>query len=117
MTSIIEPGTPLFTAIRDLVDSLVRGAYAELEVDGRIGRLTTDELRLAIEQYGQTLMTLPDEAALAISVYPYNEKPSMLAVDVPLWTIEEGRSDLTLSLTAKVTEQLIKVQIDDLHVL
>lgn len=117
MTSYLEAGTPLFLAIRDLVDLLVRGAYAELEADGRIGRLTADELRTAIEQYGQTLVALPDEAPRAISVYPHSTQPSVLALDIPLWTLEEGQSDLTLSLTAEMTERLIKVRIDDLHVL
>lgn len=35
----------------------------------------------------------------------------------PLWTREEGRSDLTLSVTAIKQGETYTVEVDDLHVL
>lgn len=39
------------------------------------------------------------------------------AVDVPLWTAEEGRSDLTLSLTVHDRDGSVEIAVDDLRVL
>ena len=38
------------------------------------------------------------------------------AVDLPLWTQEEGRSDLMLSMTAWDRDGTIAVEIDDIRV-
>lgn len=108
---------PLFSAICALVDALVRGAYAELEQDGRSGRLTAAHLRDAIATYGRTLIPLPDEAIRHMDVYPYTADPQVLTVDIPLWTEEEGLSDLTLRLTAEILDSMILVRIEDIHVL
>ncbi len=104
-------------AIRQLVEDLVAGDYAAIAADGRIGRLTNDELRRAIVQYGKTLVSLPVGGVDAADVYPSDNDPRESAVDLPLWTAEEGRSDLTLSLTVVEGEDGPRVSIDDLHVL
>ena len=39
------------------------------------------------------------------------------SVHMPLWTEEEGRSDLTLELTIKMPDKGIEVELDDIHVL
>ncbi|WP_437905929.1 hypothetical protein WME95_48180 [Sorangium sp. So ce327] len=100
-----------------LVAELCAGRYAELETDGRAGRLSAEELRTAVEQYGKTLLLLPDESWALVDEYPQIGDPSTVAVDVPLWTKEEGRSDLTLSLTATKQSDGWALYIDDLHVL
>lgn len=43
--------------------------------------------------------------------------PGGFAVDVGMWTAEEGRSDLTLQLTVIERAGAIAIAIDDLHVL
>ncbi len=62
-------------------------------------------------------MRLPTEALAAISVYPLDAIPGGFAVDVGMWTVEEGRSDLTLQLTAIEKAGAIVIAIEDLHVL
>jgi len=109
--------TAVVDAIRRLVDDLVAGNFASIEADGRIGRLTQEELRRAIAEYGRTLAPLPGDGLEEIDVYPSDQDPRQLAVDVPLWTREEGRSDLTLSLTVVESDDVPRVSIDDLHVL
>lgn len=104
-------------AIRQLVEDLVAGDYAAVVADSRIGRLTEDELRRAIAEYGKTLVSLPVDGVDAADVYPSDNDPSEFAVDLPLWTAEEGRSDLTLSLTVVDRDDGPVVSIDDLHVL
>jgi hypothetical protein len=104
-------------AIRRLVDDLVAGNYTALESDGRIGRLTKDELTRAITDYGRTLVASPGSSADEGDVYPSDDVPGRFAIDIPLWTAEEGRSDLTLSLTVVDSDDGPSVWIDDVHVL
>jgi len=104
-------------AIRQLVEDLVARRYSFIEADGRIGRLTKDDLTRAITEYGRTLVSLPNDAVDTADVYPLDNTPGGFAVDLPLWTVEEGRSDLTLSLTVVDGDDGPAVSIDDLHVL
>jgi hypothetical protein len=104
-------------AIRHLINDLVAGDYAAIAADGRIGRLTEVELRRAIVEYGKTLVSLPDGGDLVADVYPSNTDPRASAVDLALWTAEEGQSDLTLSVTVVEGDDGPTVSIDDLHTL
>lgn len=70
---------PLFPVICTLVDALVRGAYTDLERDGRGGRLTAAELRQAIVAYGRRLVPLPDEAASLTAFCSPNPSPPIIA--------------------------------------
>lgn len=107
----------LLDAVRHLVDDLAGGRIAEIEADGRAGRLTALELRTAIRDYGRTLLPLPDEAVRLIGVHPSKRDPSSCSLDVPLWTSEEGESDLTLSVIATREKRGYRLEISDLHVL
>ena len=104
-------------AVRRLVEDLVVDNYAAVEADGRIGSLTKEELDRAIADYGRTLVSLPSEGVDAAEVFPLDGNPGKFAVDLPLWTAEEGESDLTLSLTVVDDDDGPAVTIDDLHVL
>jgi hypothetical protein len=44
-------------------------------------------------------------------------KLPQFSICMPLWTQEEGRSDLTLELTVKVLNKIMEVELDDIHVL
>ncbi|WP_437673152.1 DUF7668 domain-containing protein [Sorangium sp. So ce131] len=103
--------------IHQLISDLSAGRYAEMAADGRAGRLSAEELRRTIEQYGRTLILLPDEAWALVDEYPHANAPGTVALDLPLWTKEEGRSDLTLSLSATKEMNGWVLHIDDLHVL
>ncbi len=104
-------------AIVALVVDLSQGRFAKIANDGRVGRLTAQELECAISEYGGTLISLPPDAFTQLDVYPLEDEPQAWAIDVPLWTSEEGRSDLTLSITARLTESGPELEIDDVHVL
>ena len=107
----------LMAQVRRLIEDLAAGRYAEIAADGRAGRLTEAELRTAVEEYGRTLVPLPDDVEMLVDVYEQPSHPDAVALDVPLWTQEEGRSDLTLSLTAIKQGETYTVEVDDLHVL
>jgi hypothetical protein len=104
--------------VERLVADIVAGRFSQLVADGRAGRLSEAELQKAVLDYGRTLVPLPEAAWAVVDEFPQKTDPSMVAVDVPLWTAEEGRSDLTLTLTAqRHPTGLYCLRIDDLHVL
>jgi len=96
---------------------LVKGNFDQLERDGRSGRLSSHELKEALQGYGRTIIALPDEAFHLVDVYPVKGQNATWAVDVPLWTAEEGQSDMTLSLTVFDSQHGVQLEIDDLHTL
>lgn len=106
----------IILALKNLVHELVVGNYAKLVVDGRAGRLTADELQWATQKYNLTLNELPDEVFDLAHVYRIGGKDKWL-VDLPLWTAEEGLSDLTLQVTVQITPHGVLTEIDDLHVM
>jgi hypothetical protein len=69
-----------------------------------------------IGEYGRRLLPLPDEGWPWIDGGPVGSAGTVLWLDVPLQTVEEGRSDLTLQLTATCEEGKWRLEIDDLWV-
>ncbi len=111
----LEPAVP---EIKRVVGDLVARRYQELEVDGRAGRVTADELREAVDRYGRTLREPGDEElAQSVHAYPLDASRVDFAVDVDLWTVEEGQSDLTLQLLVSIRDRSAEVAISDLRVL
>lgn len=113
--SLMLDHTKLKATVGHVVSLLAAGEYAELERLSRGERLSAGELRRAVAEYGGTVSPSPFIVDEPIAV---TAEPGVWAVDVDLFTAEEGRSDLTLSL--RVLESPgphYEVQLDDLHVL
>lgn len=106
-----------FPEIAALVHELVVKNYTVLQLDGRSGRLTACELKRTIDDYGSQLVDITEEALAFADSYKLSGKQSEWAIDLPLWTLEEGQSDLTLSLVLSLLEDEAKLSITDLHVL
>jgi hypothetical protein len=104
--------------VRSVVEALVRGDYSAVARRTANRRLTADEIRGAVKQYGGTSTMPPDPGFSAIDVIEVeNSKPPRYAVSIDLWTVEEGSSDLTLELTIVDSDGEPLVQLDGLHVL
>jgi hypothetical protein len=101
-----------------IVGMLVRGDYAGLEdLSGR-NRLHAVDLEDAVKTWGRTLALPPNGNPIGADVVPIaGSDPSRWSVWLPLWTAEEGRSDLTLELTLVDGEgPEYGVEIDNLEV-
>lgn len=103
--------------IADIVDALVRGDFESLDRDGRSGRVGADGLRRSIAEYGRTLIALPDQAFDLADSGTIDTRPAEWWIVVPMWTAEEGRSDLSLELAALPTTNGHRLEVTDLHVL
>lgn len=108
----------LSRTIQHVVDLLVRHEYSALEALTRGRRLNADEIEQAVTDYGRRLAS-PSVDGLPRSVVPIEGNiPERWSVYVDLWTVEEGRSDLTLELTLTDSIQdQYEVQVDNIHVL
>ena len=114
-----EQWRPVLT---EIVGRLVEGDYAGLAADGLIS-YTSDpsdvSIGVWIEDYPGTLVDLPDEAWDYSDYAPQEGERRCWWVVVPLWTAEEGHSDL--SLEARIWERRrgkqIIVKVDNVHVM
>ena len=110
--------SPIETAVRIIVDLLVRGQYETATKATGGMRLTAAELSGAVSTYGRRLVPPGDGWWSLVEVTPITGDVKAYHVTAPLWTLEEGRSDLTLELRlSEFAPSLYNVEILDLHVL
>ena len=105
--------------VHRLVEMLVVGHYDGVEGASRSRRLTAEQLRQAVEEYGRELRMPPDVVFDNLDVNEIEGAiPRAWWMLVDLWTVEEGRSDLTLEIRLTDTGgELYDIEIDNLHVL
>jgi hypothetical protein len=107
---------PFVPVVRELVGLLVEGNFAEVERRST-GRLSAAELATAVSEYPGTLVPLPAASTELWDITRHHDGGGW-AVVVPLWTREEGRSDLSLELTVREgSTGKLRVEVDNLHVL
>ena len=86
-------------AISSMVQLLAAGRYDQIDYVDRDESTAPKQIAIAVAQYGRTLVPLPDSAFDEVELFaiqPSGEIP----VDCPLWTQEEGRSDLQARIAA-----------------
>lgn len=109
----------IIAVIKTTVAWLVSGDYDAIANRCRGIRLNVDQLREAVLVYGRTLQNLPDSLYDELDVIKVSSATlPTWSITVPLWTKEEGRSDLTLECTVIDNGlQELDIEIDNLHVL
>lgn len=95
---------------------MVIGDFDKISGKNWYGRLNEPDINARISEYGNTLALPPASFVEKKDTYEYKDG-SGLALDIPLWTKEEGMSDLTLSLVLIYDETKVKLQMNDLRVL
>ena len=104
--------------VRQFIEHLVAGKYAELETLTHGQRLNAQEMAKAISDYGRQLVLPPDDAFGLMDVVEVRDsQPRQWSVTMPLWTHEEGRSDLSIEVTLIKVEKGFRIELDDIHVL
>ncbi|MWA06540.1 hypothetical protein F8568_040580 [Actinomadura sp. LD22] len=106
-------------AVRVVVGMLVRGEYEELETLTEARRLTAAEIAAAVRRHGRDLISPPDEAFRAIDAVAVPREQAderAFRVAFPLWTAQDGLSDLAFGLTvAEVMDGVWTVELDGVH--
>jgi hypothetical protein len=105
--------------VRRLVEMLVVGDYHGLERASQGRRLTAEQLRQGVEEYGRKLRMPPEVVFDKLDVNEIKGAiPRAWWGLVDLWTVEEGRSDLTLEIRLIDSGgELYDFEIDNLNVL
>jgi hypothetical protein len=104
--------------VNEIVILLAQARYADLESQTGGIHLSKDEIAIAISSYGRRLIPPPSEAFDLMEVVAVRDaKPARWSIEMPWWTLEEGRFDLSLELTLVESNEAIGVELDDLHVL
>lgn len=104
-------------AVLRVVEELSHGEYDAL-LSHVTSLLSAEDLHRTIQEYGRTLASPPDgiyDSLDAVAVK--SARVPTWSVWVPLWTKEEGRSDLTLEMTIIEEDGQLTIELDDLHVL
>lgn len=110
---------PFEPAVRELAAMLTRRDYVGIEVLTGATRLTAADLLTAVTEYPATLIEPPTPEAAPLDVVEIeNAAVRRWSVNLPLWSVEEGRSDLTLELTViERPSGAFALEVDGLHVL
>jgi hypothetical protein len=104
--------------VKSLIKLLVDGQYSQVETLTNGVRLPADQIRNAIIQYGRRLIEPPSEAYGLMDVIAIHATEARKwSVEMPLWTAEEGRSDLSIELTLIENNGIFTIELDGIHVL
>ncbi|WEX87116.1 hypothetical protein PZN02_003472 [Sinorhizobium garamanticum] len=104
--------------LRQVVAWLVARDFVAVEARSRGVRLSAEQMRQAIEEYGRTPVMPPDDAFLDIDAIALtNSDARVWSVRFDLWTHEEGRSDLSLECTIVIDNGTLDIEVDNIHVL
>ncbi len=104
--------------VRAVVNRLANGDFDGATTACSISRLTAEDLRQVVHDYGRTFVEPPENAYRNLdAVAVQGSALPTWSVRAPLWSREEGRSDLTLELTIVRDGDRWDVELDDLHVL
>jgi hypothetical protein len=108
----------LRSTIRQMMVQLAHKDYESAVRRCAKSRLTGDQLRAVVRNYGRKVVSPPPDAYNELdAVQVSGDAVPTWSVRAPLWTEEEGRSDLTLELTIAVGPGAPSIELDDLHVL
>ena len=100
-----------------VLERLASGDYSGLVAQCSGSRLSADDVRNVVAGYGRTVIVPPHSVYEHLDLVPVKAAPvPTWSVRMPIWTKEEGRSDLTLELTISLEPSGPRVELDDLRV-
>lgn len=109
-------GMPGLTeSVRALINGLADDDWAFVARKLQDSPTSVAAMKAVLAEYGRTLVFAPDDLEEYLDVIETGD--GTLDVRAPLWTAEEGRSDLELRLTAsELITDIWKLRVDDILV-
>jgi hypothetical protein len=93
--------------IRFIVNALSVGDMRSLMHQKLLGMDEADGTLEVIRQYNKHIIDIPSEGWALVDIYHINGQKDVYDMDIPLWTAEEGRSDLMLKIN--VNHGVVKI--------
>jgi hypothetical protein len=103
-------------AAKHVVELLVAGKYSELEALTHGIRVKADDMARVVSEYGHQLVPVPEHGFDLMDIVEVAGPKKQWSVFMPLWTKEEGRSDLSIVLTVLREGNDVRVELDDILV-
>ena len=101
-------------AVQNLIVAISGGEFVKALAMTDKSRCSAGDLSRVIRKYGRSLIAPPfapwDIVDLAGSC------PRGWSLRVPLWSEEEGRSDLEVRLTIRMPDEVLRIELDDVLV-
>lgn len=109
----------LDTRLRELLRSNIHALVAEDYASIRCppGGATPDDIKREVLEYPATFIDPPPEAFDQMNVYAVRDEEGLWRVEMPLWSREEGRSDLSILLDVHLVGDDLVGYVDSVHVL
>jgi len=79
-------------------------------------RLRAADIEGAVKRYGRHLIGPPPDILALIDVVSVRHPYPRWSIVAPLWTQEEGRSDLSVEMTMEQKDGVLQMQLDDIRV-
>ncbi len=102
--------------VRYVYSLLQNKQYGELAFVSRGNRLSADELKESINEYGCKLIPYPDKIGLDV-IEVEGSNPKEWSVVAPIFTVEEGLSDLSIELSLIDNgKSIYSIEVDNIRV-
>jgi hypothetical protein len=106
------------TTVRKVLSLISDGQYGCALQMCSISRLTEQDLRGVIRDYGFSFAQPSEDTDQYLDIVAVDGSAiPTWSVRASLWTLEEGRSDLTLELTVSDGPAGVAIELDDLRVM
>jgi hypothetical protein len=105
--------------VAQIVDALAKGEYERVIKMAPTSKVNAAELHAAVKEYGRSVLPLLEHEWNRIEYMEITgSRPQSWFAVVPVFTVEEGLSDLSLELTLTAAESgQYAAEINGLHVL
>lgn len=104
-------------AVWELVHLLAAGAFEAVVAACSTSRLNADDVQGVIDDYGCRLVSPPEGAYTDLDVVRVTAATvPTWSVWAPIYTVEEGISDLTLQMTVVLSEGKVNIELNDIRV-
>ena len=101
--------------IKKIVELLSYEDYEAIVRNDYERRLTPEEIKIAIKEYGGDITLPPEENYNRMDVYQVRDRDEVI-IDFDLW-IDNGKSDLTLTVRIINVRSSPEYVVEDIHVL
>jgi len=102
---------------RNIFKLLCEKRYGDIEAITHGVRLSGNDIRDAISEYGKEICAPPEGEEVYLDIIKVKSSfAPTYSVVFNLWTLQEGPSDLAVEMTIRINSNDASIEIDNIHV-